>query len=184
MNDKTVCLQLGIFSVLNTIQFLILDLNNAVSLGYEHKLDIYTNEKAGNALWLLTNRKSISISLSIIAVLVSLQFLYCIQVKNYRGLLGYTVWLVIQDCINFYRVLVVKTIIKEMFEELAYLPLTFEVARMFLHIFCLPFLAKHTYTLYKGAQALHETTSHRFSSLSMSDFWPPARPGVPYRKLN
>ncbi|XP_054426187.1 putative transmembrane protein 217B [Pteronotus mesoamericanus] len=184
MNDKMFSRLAGTFSILNTIQFLILDLNEVVFLGYEDKFDIYMDIKYGIASWILTNKKNISISLSTITIIVSSLLLYCIHVNKYMGLLCYAIWIATYELTSFSMVLLTNGIIKEQFKELGYLHLIFQISRMFLHFSCLPFIIKYTYTLYKDPKTLSKISRRRHSSISTVDSWPSVGPGMMYRKIN
>ncbi|KAM5326205.1 putative transmembrane protein 217B [Glossophaga mutica] len=180
MNDKMFCLLAGIFSILNTIQFLIFDLNETMFFGYEDKYNIYIDIKSGLAPWLLTDKKHISVSLSIITISLSSLLLYCVHENKYMGLLCYALWIVIYEIFSFCMVLLTNSLMKEQFKELGYLHLIFQLSRMFLHFFCLPFIIKHMYTLYKDPKSLSKISRRRRSSVSTIDSWP----GMVYRKIN
>ncbi|XP_032266006.1 transmembrane protein 217-like [Phoca vitulina] len=184
MNDRTFCLVVGIFSVLNTIQFLIFDLNHITAVGYEDKVNIYMETKSEVVSWMMTHKKSISVVLSTITIMFSLLLLYSIRWNKYMGLLCYSMWVITYELISFSMVMRINRIIKEQFKELSYLYLIFQISRMLLHFLCLPFLTKHTYTLYKDPKILSKIGRRRHSSISMVDSWPPVGMGTLYRKLN
>ena len=184
MNNKMFCLLAGVFSILSTIQFLIFDLNEVVFFGYEDKFHIYMDMTSGLAAWLLANRKHISISLSSITISISSLLLYCIHENKYVGLLCYAVWIAVYELTSFCMVLLTNAIIKEQFKELGYLHLIFQISRMFLHSFCLPFIIKYTYNLYKDPKSLSKISRRRRSSISTIDSWPSVGPGMMYRKIN
>lgn len=180
MNDKMFCLLAGIFSTLNTIQFLIFDLNEVTFLGYEEKYNIYMEVKSGLAPWLLTEKKRISITLSTITISLSFLLLYCMHENKYIGLLCYALWIIIYELASFCMVLLTNSILGEQFKELGYMHLIFQLSRMFLHFFCLPFIIKYMYTLYKDPKTLSKVSRRRRSSISTIDSWP----GMIYRKIN
>ncbi|XP_045700118.1 transmembrane protein 217 [Phyllostomus hastatus] len=180
MNVKMFCLLAGIFSILNTIQFLIFDLNEVTFLGYEEKCTIYMEIKSGLAPWILTDRKHISITLSIITISLSCLLLYCTHKNKYRGLLCYALWIIFYELTSFCMVLLTNAIMREQFKELGYLHLIFQLSRMFLHFFCLPFIIKYVYMLYKDPKTSSKISRRRRSSVSTIDSWP----GMMYRKIN
>lgn len=183
MSDKLFSLLVGIFSILNTIQFLIFDLNELTFIGYEDRFSVYTDGSV-IATWVLTNKKNISISLSTITILVSAFLLYSIHLNVYQGLLCYALWIVSYELTSFSMVLLLNGIIKEQFKELGYVHLVFQISRMLLHFFCLPFIIKHTYILYRDPKTFSKISRRRLSSITTLDSWSPVAPGMMYRKLN
>lgn len=183
MSDKLFSLLVGIFSILNTIQFLIFDLNELTFIGYEDRFSVYTDGSV-IATWVLTNKKNISISLSTITILVSAFLLYSIHFNVYQGLLCYALWIVSYELTSFSMVLLLNGIIKEQFKELGYVHLVFQISRMLLHFFCLPFIIKHTYILYRDPKTFSKISRRRLSSITTLDSWSPVAPGMMYRKLN
>lgn len=184
MNGKLLPLLVAIFSIFNTIQFLIFDLNELTSLGYEDKFDLYVDSRSGLASWVLINKKRLSISLSVTTILAGALLLHCLQVNSYVGSLCYTVWIIAYELASFAMVLLTNGILKEQFKELGYMHLIFQVSRMFLHFFCLPFVVKFAYTLYKDPKTFSKISRRRLSSFSTIDSWSPMGPGMMYRKLN
>ncbi|XP_073741035.1 putative transmembrane protein 217B [Callorhinus ursinus] len=184
MNNRTFCLVVGIFSVLNTIQFLIFDLNHITAIGYEDKVNIYKETKSEVVSWVMTHKKSISIVLSTITIMFSLLLLYCIHWNKYVGLLCYGMWIIAYELISFSMVVLINGIIKEQFKELSYLYLIFQISRMLLHFLCLPFLTKHTYILYKDPKILSKIGRRGHSSISTVDSWPPVGMGTLYHRSN
>ncbi|XP_005627343.1 putative transmembrane protein 217B [Canis lupus baileyi] len=182
--NKTISLLVGIFSVLNTIQFLIFDLNHITSIGYEEKIDIYMDTKSEVISWIMIQKKSISIVLSTMTILFSVFLLYCIRMNNYVGLLCYAVWIITYELINFSMVILINGIIKEQFKELSYLNLIFQISHMLLHFLSLPFISKHIYFLYKDPKTLSKIGRRRHSSICTVDSWSPVGMGTLYRKLN
>lgn len=176
-------LLVGIFSILNTIQFLVFDLHEAISIGYEENFSIYGNGSIV-ATWVLYNKKSICASLSIITILVSALFLYSIHMNFYQGLLCYVLWIITFELTSFSIVLLLNGIMKEQFKDLSYVHLVFQISRMLLHFFCLPFVIKHTYILYRDPKTFSKISRRRLSSISTLDSWSPVGPGMLYRKLN
>ncbi|KAF5929668.1 putative transmembrane protein 217B [Diceros bicornis minor] len=188
MNDKTFSFLVGIFSVLNTIQFLIFDSNQVTFIGYEDKFNIYTDTNSEVVSWVVINRRNTSIGLSVVTIVVSCLLFYCLHVNNYVGLLCYVLWIIAYELINFSMVLLINGTIKEQFKELSYLHLTIQISRMLLHFLCLPLVTKHMYSLYKDPKMLGKMGRRRYSSISVVDLWPPVgpplRPGTLYRKRN
>uniref|UniRef100_G1Q8F5 Transmembrane protein 217-like n=2 Tax=Myotis lucifugus TaxID=59463 RepID=G1Q8F5_MYOLU len=168
MNDKTFSILVGIFSILSTIQFLIFDLNERTFIGYEERFNVYTNGSA-IATWVLTNKKNICTSLSTITVLVSAFLIYCIHLNIYQGLLCYALWVIAYEITNFSMVLLLNGIIIEQFKELGYVHLVFQISRMLLHFFCLPFILKHTYILYRDPKSFSKISRRRLSSITTLD---------------
>lgn len=183
MNEKTFSVLVGIFSILSTIEFLIFDVNERMFIGFEDKFDVYTNGSV-IATWVLTNKKNICTSLSAITVLVSVFLIYCIHLNSYQGLLCYALWIVTYEITNFSMVLLLNGIIKEQFKDLGYVHLVFQISRMLLHFFCLPFILKHTYILYRDPKSFSKISRRRLSSITTLDSWSPVGPGMMYRKLN
>nr|KAF6462197.1 hypothetical protein HJG59_011255 [Molossus molossus] len=184
MNGKMFPILVGIFSIFNTIQFLIFDLNELTSLGYEDKFDIYMDSNSGLASWVLINKKQLSIGLSVITITAGALLLHCLQVNNYIGSLCYTVWIITYELTSFAMVLLINGALKDQFKELGYLHLIFQISRMFLHFFCLPFVIKFAYTLYKDPKTYSKISRRRLSSISTIDSWSPVGTGMMYRKLN
>lgn len=184
MNDKKFSFMLGIFSLLNTIQFLIFEMNEVRSIGYEDQFSIYKVTNLKLVSWVLTYESSINICLSTITIVLSSVLLGCIHVNNYVGLLCYAVWIITYELLSFTVVLLTYGAIKEQFKELGYLHLVFQISRMLLHFCCLPFLTKHMYTLYKNPRMLSKLGHRRHSSVSTVTSWPPVRLGNLYHKLN
>ncbi|VFV17993.1 Hypothetical predicted protein [Lynx pardinus] len=168
--NKTLSLVVGIFSLLNTFQFLIFELNHTTYFGYEDKVSIYTDTKSELVSWVMIHRRSINVVSSTITLVFSVLLLYCIRVNNYVGLLCYALWII--------------AIIKDEFKEVMYLHLIFQISRMLLHFFSLPFVTKYTYVLYKDPKISVKIGRHRHSSISTVNSWPPVGLRTLYRKLN
>uniref|UniRef100_A0A671DHW6 Transmembrane protein 217 n=1 Tax=Rhinolophus ferrumequinum TaxID=59479 RepID=A0A671DHW6_RHIFE len=185
MNDKMFSFLVGIFSILSTIQFLIFDLNEVIILDYEAQFSIYMDPKPGVGSWVLIHKKNISTGLSTFTIMVSFLLLYCSHTKNYVGLLCYALWIVAYELTSFFMVLLINKNIKEQFKELSYMHLIFQISRMLLHFFCLPFIIKYTYTLYKAPKTSSKIGRRKRSSLSTSDYsWSAVELGTLYHKLN
>ncbi|XP_036269481.1 transmembrane protein 217 [Pipistrellus kuhlii] len=183
MNDKLFSLLVGIFSILNTIQFLIFDLNEVTLIGFEYGFSIYRNGSVVTN-WVLTNKKTISMGLSGVTVLVSAMLLYCIHLNFYQGLLCYALWIICYELTSFSMVLLLNGILKKRFKELGSVHLAFQISRMLLHFSSLPFIIKHTYHLYRDPKSLSKISRRRPSSISTLDSWSHVGPGMMYRKLN
>lgn len=184
MNGKLFSFLVGIFSILNTIQFLIFDLNQSALVGYEDKFSVYMDTNSDLVAWVIFNRKDISITLSTITIVVSLLLLYCVHINNYVGLLCYALWMVTCELINFSIVLLINGTVKEAFKELSYLELVLQISRMLLYFCCLPFITKYMYTLYKDPKMFGKIGRRRQSSISTVDSWAPVGLGTLYRKIN
>ncbi|KAG8512011.1 Transmembrane protein 217 [Galemys pyrenaicus] len=165
-------------------EFLIFDLNQITFIGFEQKYNIYSDTESEVLFWIKIYKKTISTSLACLTILVSILLLYCVQTNSYKGLLLYALWIFVYELINFSLVLLLSGTIKEQFKELRYMQLFFQISRMALHFFCLPFISEYAYTLYKDPKALGKVGRHTLSSLSSIDSW--ARIGLRtiYRKLN
>ncbi|XP_007970940.1 putative transmembrane protein 217B [Chlorocebus sabaeus] len=164
MNVRMLSLMVGIFSVLNTIQFFIFDVNQMTHIGYEAKFHIYMDSKSELVTWILSNRASISTGLSFTTIIISCFLLYSIHKNIYTGLLIYAVWIITYECIKFSIVLVLNRIIEDSFKELSYLHWIFQISHMLLHFFCLPFVVRHAYNLYKESQIVSRKRHHMLSS--------------------
>ncbi|XP_037698322.1 transmembrane protein 217-like [Choloepus didactylus] len=185
MNARMYSFMVGVFSVLNTIQFLIFDLNQITFFGYEEdRFNIYTEVKPGLVFWLMARREKISTCLSIITIMVSCLLLYCIHMNIYLGLMIYAMWIFTYEIISFSMVLLINRTTKEQFKELSYLNLIFQISRMILHFCSLPYIAKHAYCLYKDRKIAGKPVSHRRASVSTVDSWSPVGLGTLYRKPN
>lgn len=183
MYHKLFSLLVGLFSILNTVQFLIFDLNEVTLIGFEDRFNIYKNG-SGVANWILTNKKTISMGLSGVTILASAMLLYCIRLNFYQGPLCYALWIVCYELTSFSTVLLLNGLLKQRFKELGYVHLVFQVSRMLLHFFSLPFVIKHTYHLYMDPKSLSKISRRRLSSISTLDSWSHVGPGLIYRKLN
>ncbi|GAB5571468.1 putative transmembrane protein 217B [Prionailurus viverrinus] len=184
MNNKTFSLVVGIFSLLNTFQFLIFELNHTTYFGYEDKVSIYMDTKSELISWVMIHRRSINVVSSTITLVFSVLLLYCIRVNNYVGLLCYALWIIAYELISVSVIVIVNSIIKDEFKEVMYLHLIFQISRMLLHFLSLPFVTKYTYVLYKDPKISVKIGRHRHSSISTVDSWPPVGLRTLYRKLN
>ncbi|XP_011799930.1 PREDICTED: transmembrane protein 217-like [Colobus angolensis palliatus] len=164
MNVRMLSLMVGIFSVLNTIQFFIFDVNQMTHIGCEAKFHIYGDSKSELVTWILFHRASISTGLSLTTIVISCFLLYCIHKNIYKGLLIYAMWIITYECITFSIVLLLNRIIEDYFKELSYLHWIFQISHMLLHFFCLPFIVKHAYNLYKESQTVSRERRHMLSS--------------------
>nr|XP_008261077.1 putative transmembrane protein 217B [Oryctolagus cuniculus]XP_051710746.1 putative transmembrane protein 217B [Oryctolagus cuniculus]XP_051710747.1 putative transmembrane protein 217B [Oryctolagus cuniculus]XP_051710748.1 putative transmembrane protein 217B [Oryctolagus cuniculus]XP_051710749.1 putative transmembrane protein 217B [Oryctolagus cuniculus]XP_051710750.1 putative transmembrane protein 217B [Oryctolagus cuniculus]XP_051710751.1 putative transmembrane protein 217B [Oryctolagus c len=174
----------GLFSVLNTIQFLIFNLNQLTHIGYEEKYSIYLETNSRLASWVMLYRQSICTGFSVMTILVGCFLLYCIHKNVYTGLPIYTMWILTYEFTSFSMVLLTHGLIKEQFRGLGYLYLVLQVSRMTLHFGLLPFIVKHAYSLYKDPGSMGKVGRRRRSSISTVDSWPTAGRGMLYRKLN
>ncbi|XP_030652218.1 transmembrane protein 217 isoform X3 [Nomascus leucogenys] len=164
MNVRMFALMVGIFSVLSTIQFFIFNLNQKTYIGCEAKFSIYVDSKLELVTWILFHRANISTGLSLATIIISCFLLYCIHKNIYMGLLIYAMWIITYELINFSTVLLLNRIIKDHFKKLSYLHWIFQISHMLLHFFCLPFIVKHAYNLYKESQTVSRKRRHRLSS--------------------
>ncbi|XDA86902.1 hypothetical protein R6Z07F_016609 [Ovis aries] len=146
MNDRKYSIVIGTFCFLNTVQFLIFDMNEFAFFGYEERFSVYQNTRSELVSWVVTYKKNISISLSTATLLVCSLLLYCIHTSNYVGMLCYGVWIILYELLSLSVILLTNTAIKEQFKELGYLHLIFQISRMLLHLFCLPFVTNKRLT--------------------------------------
>ncbi|XP_012979767.2 transmembrane protein 217 isoform X2 [Mesocricetus auratus] len=184
MNAKMVSTMAGIFSLLNTIQFFIFELNQITHIGLEDKYSIYLDTDSKASSWPVVYRNNISIGLSITTITISCFFLFCLDKNMLTGLITYTLWIVIYELLSFTLVLLIYGTIKEQFKDLGRLYLVLQVFRMLLHLTPLPFIVKHGYTLYKDPRTVNIASRRRRSSVSTVDSWPPVGLGNLYRKTN
>lgn len=184
MNDRKYSIMIGTFCFLNTVQFLIFEVNEFAFFGYEERFSVYQKTKSELVSWVVTHKKNIGISLSSITLLVCSLFLYCIHTSNYMGMLCYSVWIIIYELLSLSIILLTNTAIKEQFKELRYLHLIFQISRMLLHLFCLPFVTKYGYSVFKDPRAVSKIGQRRRSSISTVESWPPVGMGSLYCKLN
>ncbi|XP_064217150.1 putative transmembrane protein 217B [Aotus nancymaae] len=182
MNARMVSLMVGIFSVLNTIQFFIFDLNQTTHIGSEDKFSIYMDSKLKLVTWILFHRAKISTALSLTTIVVSCFLLYCVYNNIFPGLLIYAMWIITYELINFSIVLLLNSIIRDQFKQLSHLYLIFQISHMLLHFFCLPFIFKHAYSLYKEPPAVNKIARHRPSSTSAVNSRLPVPRRMLYRK--
>ncbi|XP_074043750.1 putative transmembrane protein 217B [Macrotis lagotis] len=98
----------GIFTILVTIQSLLLDLNQAFSFGKDpNKFNIY-KELHGVVLWTFSHKNNITIFLSITTLMASCFLLYSVHMKLYLGLLVYILWIIIYEMTCFSLILLIS----------------------------------------------------------------------------
>ncbi|XP_072498067.1 putative transmembrane protein 217B [Notamacropus eugenii] len=140
----------GIFSILFTIQSLILDLNQTFSFGKDsHKFSIY-KELHGVMLWTSTHKNHIIIFLSITTLLVSCFLLYSVQMELYLGLFVYVLWIVTYEIACFSLIVLISHIIHPSFQPIKYYLWINQISHMFIHAFWLPFVITYAHSLFKG----------------------------------
>ncbi|XP_058162647.1 putative transmembrane protein 217B isoform X2 [Dasypus novemcinctus] len=185
MSARKYSFVVGIFSVLNTVQFLIFELYQVTFIGFEEdRFSIYIEKEPGIVSWILVHRDYISHFLSVTTILVSCFLLYCIYMNVHVGLMIYAMWIFPYEIVSFSMVLLINRNTKEQFKELRYLNLIFQVSRMLLHFCSLPYVIKHAYFLYKDHKAASTAIRHRRSSISTVDSWSPVRLGAMYPKFS
>lgn len=186
MNSKMISTIAGIFSILNTIQFFIFDLNQITHIGFEDKYSIYVDTDSEISSWPVVYRHNISTGLSITTITVSCFLLFCLDKNMLVGLIIYVLWIAVYEIFSFIMVLLVHGTIKEQFKDLGYLYLLLQILRMLLHFTPLPFIVKHGYTLYKDPKTMSIAGRRKRSSVSTVDSWPPIPVGLSslYRKTN
>ncbi|XP_060045717.1 putative transmembrane protein 217B [Erinaceus europaeus] len=184
MNNKMLSSIVGLFSVLSTIQFLIFDVNQISYIGSDNRYNIYLETRSWSFLEFMAHRKAISIGLSIITIIISISLLYCLHVNHYIGLLCYALWIIVYEFTNFALVLLIIGSIRDLFRELSYLLLFFQISRMLLHFLFLPFVFKYAYQLYNECKTTIQIGRRKRSSSSIVDQWTPVGPRTLYRKSN
>ncbi|KAH0518101.1 Transmembrane protein 217 [Microtus ochrogaster] len=186
MNSKMVSTIAGIFSILNTIQFFIFDLNQITHIGFEDKYSIYLDMNSEVSSWAVVYRHNISTGLSITTITVSCFLLFCLDKNMLVGLIIYVLWITVYELFSFTMVMLIHGTIKEQFKDLGHLYLLLQIFRMLLHFTSLPFIVKHGYTLYKDPKTVSIAGRRKLSSISTVDSWPPIPVGLSslYRKTN
>ncbi|XP_069879961.1 putative transmembrane protein 217B [Dipodomys merriami] len=184
MNARMISLMTAVFSIFNTIQFFIMELNQSTYIGYEDKYSLFLSTSSELVTWLIVHKKTINICLALITILVSCFLLYGILRSQCMGPLIYTLWIIAYELINFSIVLLIQGLVKEQFRQLSHLYVVFQVLRMCLHFFCLPFIVRHGYFLYVEPRVVGKLARHRHSSVSTVDMWPPVGLRLMYRKSN
>ncbi|CAH6789932.1 putative transmembrane protein 217B [Phodopus roborovskii] len=184
MNARMLSTMAGIFSILNTIQFFIFELNQITHIGFEDKYSIYLDTDSEVSSWAVVYRNNISIGLSITTITISCFFLFCLDKNIFIGLIIYTLWIITYELFSFTMVLFIYSTIKEQFKDLGHLYLVLQIFRMLLHFTPLPFIVKHGYTLYKDPKTVSIAGRRKRSSISTVDSWPPVGLGSLYRKTN
>ncbi|XP_015857114.2 transmembrane protein 217B [Peromyscus maniculatus bairdii] len=180
MNTRMIAVMAGIFSILNTIQFFIFELNQITHIGFsEDKYSIYLDTDSKVSSWAVVYRHDISTGLSIITIIVSCFFLFCLDKNMFIGLIIYTLWIITYELFSFTMVVLIHGAIKDQFKDLGYLYLLLQISRMILHFTPLPFIVKHSYMLCKDPRTVTLAGRRKCSSISTMDSWPPL-----YRKTN
>ncbi|KAM4835437.1 putative transmembrane protein 217B isoform 2-T3 [Thomomys bottae] len=183
MNARMVSLVAAVFSIFNTVQFLIIELNQSMHIGYEEKYSLYLSTSSEFVTKLMVYKKTLNTSLTLTTVFMGCLLLYCTLRSQFLGPLIYTLWIVAYELINFSLILLIQGLVKEQFRQLGYLHMVFQVSRMCLHFCCLPFIVKHGYFLFKEPKMVGKLGRHRHSSASTVDLWTPVGLGMIYRKL-
>ncbi|XP_055462995.1 putative transmembrane protein 217B [Psammomys obesus] len=184
MNSKMISITAGIFSILNTIQFVIFELNQITHIGFEDRYSIYLDTDSEVSSWAVVYRHNITTGLSITTITISCFLLFCLDKNMFIGMLVYPAWITVYELFSITIVFLVHSTIKEQFKELSQLYLTLHILRMLLHFSALPFVIKHGYKLYKDPRIVTIAGRRRRSSISTVDSWPPVGLGSRYRKTN
>lgn len=182
MNSKMISIMAGIFSILNTIQFVIFELNQMTHIGFEDKYSIYLDTDSEVSSWAVVYRHNITMGLSITTITISCFLLFCLDKNMFLGLLVYAVWITVYELFSVIVVLLIYGTVKEQFKELSQLYLTLHILRLLLHYAALPFVIKHGYKIYKDPKIVTIAGRRRRSSISTVDSWPPVGLGSLYRK--
>ncbi|XP_058528082.1 putative transmembrane protein 217B [Ochotona princeps] len=173
----------GLFSVLNTIQFLIFDVSQLTHIGYEDNYSIYLESDSSLASWLMKFHRNIRTGLSVVTILIGSFLVFCIRKNFYLGMPIYVVWIVVYELASFSMVLFTQGMIRKQFKQLSYLNLLLSSSRMILHFCFLPFVIKHTYLLYKDPKSTFKVSRLWHSSTSTVN-WQPVGPGIVHSKSN
>ncbi|XP_048205163.1 putative transmembrane protein 217B [Perognathus longimembris pacificus] len=184
MNSRIISFMAAIFSIFNTIQFFIIELNQSTYVGHEDRYSLLLDTKSEFVSRLIAYKKTISICLALLTILAGCLLLYCILTSWFMGPLIYTLWIIAYELIHFSMVLLLQGLMKEQFQPLSHLSVAFQVSRMGLHFCCLPFIVRHGYFLYKEPKVVGKLGRHRQSSASTVDMWTPMGLAMIYRKLN
>ncbi|XP_054995907.1 putative transmembrane protein 217B [Sorex araneus] len=158
----------GVFTILNTIQLFIFDLNQTVWISYSIQFSIFWEVRSKTVNWILANEVIVSVFLSSITLSTSVFFLYCLHTKSYVGLAVYSVWVVVYELLSFSLGLLAEGIIKTQFKELIHLKFTFQILRMLLHFLALPFILRYMLSLYEDAKTQVRVARYCHSSGSMA----------------
>ncbi|KFO26984.1 transmembrane protein 217 isoform X2 [Fukomys damarensis] len=183
MEARTVTLMVSLFSILNTFQFFILDIEQLTHIGYEEKFSLYLDTKSALASWILTHRSTVAGLLSLITVAVSCGLLYSVHQNSYKGLLLYALWIVAFELGSFSLLLYTSGLVRKQFRVLTHLCLVLQVSRMVLHFACLPCVLRHSYELFEAFKIVTKIGHRRRSSVSTVDSWPPAGLKLLYRRF-
>ncbi|XP_055993313.1 putative transmembrane protein 217B [Sorex fumeus] len=171
----------GIFTVLNTIQLFVFDMNQTVWIRYMLRFSLFWEVQSKTVNWILAQEVFISIFLSSITLSTSAFFLYCLHTKSYVGLAVYSGWIVIYELLSFSLGMLAKGIIKNQFKELVYLKFTFQILRMLLHFLALPFILRYMLSLYQEAKTQVRVARYCYSSGSMTQGRSMLRTGPVYQ---
>ncbi|XP_038605640.1 transmembrane protein 217 [Tachyglossus aculeatus] len=165
LSPKTGSILASIFTILITIEFLILDLSQVTEFG---ELHLYS--KASKiTTWAINHRNSIIIFLSIITILASCFLFYSVHKQFYLGLASYTIWIILYELVSFLYLLLTSKFVLRPFQQMQHVRWVHLISRAGFHAFWLSFVVTHSYGLYKGqavgasSQASH---SRRLSSCS------------------
>ncbi|XP_063095034.1 putative transmembrane protein 217B [Cavia porcellus] len=184
MEARTVTLMIGLFSVLNTVQFLIFDVHQLTHIGYEDKYSLYLDTKSELVRWLLRHRSKVLSVLSLVTIAVSCSLLYSVHQDSYKGLLLYALWLVVYELATFSLLLLTSGTVRPRFWVLKRLGLLLQGSRMVLHFVCLPSVLRHAYELFKSFKMVSKVGHRRRSSVSTVDSWPTTGLKSVYRRLS
>lgn len=179
--NKTFSFMVGIFTVLNTIQLFLFDLNQVVWISFDEQYSIFWEVKSKTVNWIMANEVTINCVLSAITMATGIYFLYCLHTKRYAGLVVYCVWIVVYELLSFSLGLLSEGIIKNQFKELIYHKFTFQIMRMLLHFLALPFIFRHMHSLYEDAKVKALVSRCRHSSGDMINRRSMLKPGPMYQ---
>lgn len=183
MDARRVTLLAGLFSLLNTIQFFIFDLNQSTYIGLEDKFSLYLDTKSKLATWILAHRSKVGAVLSLATIAVSCGLLCSVHSSSYKGLLLYAAWIVAYELACFSLLLLTSGTVRTQFQVLSRLYLLLQVSRMLLHFCGLPCVLRHAYELFKAFKGVGEVGHRRRSSVSTVDSWPATGLKLAYRRL-
>ncbi|XP_013372499.1 PREDICTED: transmembrane protein 217-like [Chinchilla lanigera] len=183
MDARKVTLLVGLFSILNTIQFFIFSFHQLTHLGYEDKFSLYLDTTSKVVSWLRNHKSKIISLLSVLTVAVSCTLLYSVHRDSYKGPLLYALWIVLYELTSFSLELLTGGLIRKRFQVLPRLYSFLQGSRMVLHFACLPSVLRHAYELFKAFKVVSKVGHRRRSSVSTLDSLQATGMKLMYRRL-
>ncbi|XP_023577928.1 transmembrane protein 217 [Octodon degus] len=183
MDPRTVTLMAGLFSTLNSIQFLIFDLYQLTHIGYEDKYSIYLDTSSKAVSWFLSYRSSVTSVMALVTVAMGCGLLCSVHRNSYLGPLLYALWIVAYELATFSLLLLCSGLVHRRFGALPRLYLVLQGSRMALHFACLPAVLRHAYELFKAFRVVNKVSRRRRSSVSTVDSFGATGLRLMYRRL-